>query len=189
MVFKRNIILFAIAAFYILVNMLLSSILFDNKISKIRDLETKHKNVNEKYITAQILSKSLDKVYTIFESNLSSSKKDKKNEEASMEFLKELTDITENLEINLDQIVPGRKEKKGKTIRIPYKIQFRCDYEKLGEFITKLENNNRIIEIDELIIKNNIEKTKVNNSNQDDILNQSIEMEIFTVTLNKAKIL
>ena len=188
MIFKRNIILFSIFILYLIINMFLSG-LFDSKMDRIGDLEAKHKDVNEKYITAQILSQKLDKVYAIFESNLSFSKNDEKNKEASMKFLKELTDIVEKLEMKIDQIIPGKKEKKGKTIRIPYKIQFRSDYEKLGEFITKLENNDRIIEIDELIIRNNLEKTRVNNMDGGDILNQEIEMKIYTVTLNKSKIL
>ena len=188
MITKRNIILFLICLVYVLINMLISSIFFDKKITQIENLENNHKNVNEKYITAQILSNSLDKVYTIFENNLSFSKKDEKNQEASMEFLKELTDIAENLEMKMDQIIPGKKETKGNIIKIPYKIQFRVDYEKLGEFVTKLENNDRIIEISEFIIRNDLERTKANN-NEGEFLKQSIEMKIYTITLNKTKIL
>ena len=70
MILKRNIILFAICALYMLINMSLASLFFDTKINKIQELETKHISVNESYITAQILSSSLDKVYTIFEKNL-----------------------------------------------------------------------------------------------------------------------
>jgi len=187
MIFKRSIILFSICIIYIIINLSLSSMLFDEKINQIKNLEVQHKDVNEKYITAQILSQSLEKVYTIFENNLSGNKKDEKNKEASMVFLKELTDILESLNIKLDQIVPGKKEKKGKTIKIPYQLQFRCDYEKLGEFVTALEKNDRIILIDQLILKNDIEKTRSNNNK--DVLEQDIEMKIYTVTLNKSKIL
>ncbi len=187
MIFKRNIILFSICIVYIIINISLSSVLFDKKTMQIKSLEIKHKDVNEKYITAQILSQSLEKVYTIFENNLSGSKKDEKNKEASMVFLKELTDILESLNIKLDQIVPGKKETKGKIIKIPYQLQFSCDYEKLGEFVTELEKNNRIILIDQLILKNDIEKTRSNNNK--DVLEQDIEMKIYTVTLNKSKIL
>jgi len=188
MVFKRNIILFSVFFLYAITNMFIVSMIFNNKIEQIKTLEAKHKDMNEKYITAQILSQSLDKVYAIFQSNLSFSKNDEKNKEASMIFLKELTDITESLEMKMDQIIPGKKEKKGNTVRIPYKIQFRSDYEKLGEFITKLENNSRIIEIDELIIRNNLEKTRINNIDGEDLLDQDIVMKIYTVTLNKSKI-
>ena len=169
--------------------MSLSSYLFDNKIKKIAELEIVHKDVNEKYITAQILSQSLEKVYTIFENNLSSNKNDEKNKEASMVFLKNLTDILERLNIDLEQIIPGKKEKKGNILKIPYQLQFKCDYEKLGDFVTEIEKNNRIILIDQIIIKNDIEKTRRNENNQKEILDQHIEMKIYTVTLNKSKII
>ena len=187
MILKRNIILFSICLVYIILNLSLSSVLFSNKIDIINELEIKHKNVNEKYITAQILSKKLDKVYTIFENNLAFKKNDEKTKEASMIFLKDLTDILEKLNIDLEQIIPGKKEKKGKETKIPYLLQFKCDYEKLGEFVTELESNNRLIAIDQLIINNNIEKTRTNNNNQKDILEQDIEMKIYTITLNKSK--
>tara|TARA_B110000014_G_scaffold196975_1_gene146058 strand:+ start:305 stop:868 length:564 start_codon:yes stop_codon:yes gene_type:complete len=187
MIFKRNILLLCSCFIYIILNISLSSILFDEKVKEIESLELEHKDVNEKYITAQILSQSLEKVYTIFENNLSLGKKDEKNKEASMVFLKELTDILETLNIKLDQIVPGKKEKKGKVIKIPYQLQFKCDYEKLGEFITEIEKNNRIILIDQLILKNDIDKTRSNKN--ENVLEQDIEMKIYTVTLNKSKAL
>ena len=189
MILKRNIILLSACIIYVIINYSLSSMIFEKKIKSIGELELEHKDVNEKYITAQILSRSLEKVYTIFENNLSTSDKDEKNKEASMVFLKELTDIMERLNINLDQIIPGKKEKKGKIIKIPYQLQFKCDYEKLGEFVTELEKNDRIILIDQIILKNDIEKTRGNNSNQKEILDQDIELKIYTVTLNKSKTL
>ena len=60
------------------------------KPDEIYDLEFDQKKINEKYITAQILSQELDEVYNIFENNLAFGKKDKLNEEASMIFLKEI---------------------------------------------------------------------------------------------------
>ena len=141
---------------------------------------------NEKFITAQILSKSLENVYTIFETNLAMSKNDIKNKEASMEFLKYLTDIMEKYNIKLNQIIPGKKTSKGSLTNIPYDIHIVCDYEKLGEFINEIESSDRIILINELTIKNNIEKIKSNKKDQN-ISDQEIELEIQTVTINKSK--
>ena len=61
-----------------------------------------------------------------------------------------------------------------------------CDYEKLGEFINEIESSDRIILINELTIKNNIEKIKSNKKDQN-ISDQEIEIEIQTVTINKSK--
>jgi len=189
MIIKRNIILFLLIISFFGTNYILTNIIIENKTRYISELEKKHKDVNEKYITAQILSQQLENVYNIFENNLAFSKKDKINEEASMDFLKSLTDIMEKNEIDLTQIIPGKKIKKGSLIKIPYVLQFECDYEKLGKLIIALENNNRLILIDNIYLKNNVEKIKMKNTNDMDYLNQDIEMKIYTVTINKAKIL
>ena len=186
MILKRSLVLGIACVFYFIICISLSNLLIENKKDEIYNLEAKHKNVNEKYITAQILSQSLDNVYNVFENNLATSKNDYKNKEASMEFLKYLTDVMEKYSIKLNQIIPGKKSKKGSLINIPYDIHIVCDYEKLGEFISELESSNRIILIKELIIKNNIEKIKSNKSNQS-ISDQEIKLEIQTVTINKSK--
>ena len=186
MILKRSLILGIACAVYIIISISLSNMLINNKKEQIYNLEARHKTVNEKFITAQILSKSLDNVYNIFENNLATSKNDDKNKEASMDFLKYLTDIMEKYNIKLNQIIPGKKIKKGSLTNIPYDIHIVCDYEKLGEFINEIESSDRIILIKELTIKNNIEKIKSNKKDQN-ISDQEIEMEIRTVTINKAK--
>jgi len=186
MILKRSLILGIACAIYIIISISLSNMLINNKKEQIYNLEARHKTVNEKFITAQILSKSLDNVYNVFENNLATSKNDDKNKEASMDFLKYLTDIMEKYNIKLNQIIPGKKIKKGSLTNIPYDIHIVCDYEKLGEFINEIESSDRIILIKELTIKNNIEKIKSNKKDQN-ISDQEIEMEIRTVTINKAK--
>ena len=186
MILKRSLILGVSCLIYIILNLSFSNLIIENKKNKIYNLETKHKTVNEKFITAQILSKSLENVYTIFETNLAMSKNDIKNKEASMEFLKYLTDIMEKYNIKLNQIIPGKKTSKGSLTNIPYDIHIMCDYEKLGEFINEIESSDRIILINELTIKNNIEKIKSNKKDQN-ISDQEIEIEIQTVTINKSK--
>ena len=186
MILKRSLILGISCLIYIILNLSFSNLLIENNKNKIHSLEAKHKTVNEKFITAQILSKSLENVYTIFETNLAMSKNDIKNKEASMEFLKYLTDIMEKYNIKLNQIIPGKKTSKGSLTNIPYDIHIVCDYEKLGEFINEIESSDRIILINELTIKNNIEKIKSNKKDQN-ISDQEIEIEIQTVTINKSK--
>ena len=144
MIMKRNIILFVSILIFAGINFFGTDILINSKIKTIGSLEDEHKEENEKYITAQILSKKLENVYRIFKNNLALNKKDKLNEEASMVFLKELTDIVERYEINLVQIIPGKKSKKGIYTKIPYIIELECDYDKFGNFIVELEKNERI---------------------------------------------
>ena len=187
MILKRSLILFGICILFFILISSISNFIIDDKKNIIYNLESEHQSVNEKYITAQILSESLENVYTVFEKNLSSSLKDDINKESSMIFLKNITDIMEKYNIKLNQIIPGKKIKKSSMIYIPYKIQFVCDYEKLGQFINEIESSDRLILIDELLIKNNIEKIKSNKGQ--DISNLDIELTIKTITISKSKTL
>ena len=186
MIFKRSIILIGSCILYIILNIFSANILINTKKDAIYNLESKHNTVNEKFITAQILSQSLQKVYSVFENNLANSKNDSKNQEASMEFLKYLTDLIQKYDIKLNQIIPGKKIKKGSFIYIPYDVNIMCDYEHLGQFINAIESSDRIILIQGLTIRNNIEKMKSNKKDQN-ISDQKIDIELQTVTINKSK--
>lgn len=183
MILKRSIILIVLSFTYYLIGSLLSNFMVENKENTISSLEDKQKTVNEQFITAQILSQRLDNVYKVFEENLANSIKDDKNKEASMEFLKYLTDVMEKYSIKLNQIIPDKRIKKGLLTKIPYTISFSCDYEKFGQFINQLESADRIILIKEILMKNNIDNLK----NSDEGTDIEIEMEIETITINKAK--
>ena len=185
--FNRNVILFIITLLFISLNYILVSFFFTSKIDLIEELEEEQKIVNEKFITAQILSEELDNVYSVFEQNLASNKNDPKNKESNMLFLKDLTDILEKLEIKLIQIEPGGKKTKGLLTLIPYTMELKCNYEEIGKLVTELEASNRLITVDEIIIKNGIEKIKKNSNNQDAINDVKTILSINTVTLNKPK--
>ena len=118
---------------------MLYSYLYDKKYDLILDLEQEQKIVNEKFITAQILSEKLNSVYKLFEINLATDSNDKKNKEANMLFLEDLTDVLEKLDIKLLQIEPGSKNKKGSTTYIPYSMEIKCDYEQFGKFIIEVQ--------------------------------------------------
>ena len=184
---NRNVILLIVTLLFISINYILVSYFFTSKIDLIETLEEEQKIVNEKFITAQILSEELDNVYNVFEQNLASNKNDPKNKESNMLFLKDLTDILEKLEIKLIQIEPGGKKRKGLLTLIPYTMELKCNYEEIGKLVTELEASNRLITVEEIIIKNGIEKIKKNNNNQDAINDVKTILSINTVTLNKPK--
>ena len=144
------------------------------------------KNANEKYITAQILSQSLDNVYRLFEVNLASSKNDKLNQVASVEFINSLTDILYNQKINVIEIKPMEKYKRGKYTYIPYKLILECDFEKFGKLVTTFEKNERLIKIEEFSYSNTPENVR-KSSNLTELPDAVIEMKISTITLNKSK--
>ncbi len=70
------------------------------------DLEDEQKELNEQLISAQILANKLDQVYTLFDENLALSKKDSLADDASIPFLKNLTETLNNLEITLLNVKP-----------------------------------------------------------------------------------
>ena len=188
MINQRSIILFSCTLIFILGNMLGTSMFIDSKISKIKKLEKDHKDVNEKYITAQILSQKLSNVYDVFENNITFKKSDAINEEASMEFMKDITDLMHKYGITLKELIPGKKFKKGVTTNVPYTIEIECDFEKLGNFIVELEKHKRIIEIDNIFLKNDYESAKLDSDDDYNFLNQTIEIKLHTVSLSKAKL-
>jgi len=184
---NRNIILIIISILFIITNSLLNSYLYSHKYDLIIDLEGEQKIANEKFITAQILSEKLNNVYNVFEQNLATDNNDSKNKEANMLFLKDLTDILEKLDIKLLQIEPGGKQRKGFLTYIPYTMELKCNYEEVGKLITELEASNRLITIEEIIIKNGIEKIKKNSDNIDEINDIKTLLSINTITLNKSR--
>ena len=185
---NRNSILVLFAVLFIFLNSMLYTYLYDQKYDLLLDLEQEQKIANEKFITAQILSEKLNSVYQLFEINLASDDNDKKNKEANMIFLKDLTDVLEKLDIKLLQIEPGSKNRKGSTTYIPYSMEIKCDYEQFGKFITELEGNNRLISVEEIQIRNGVEKIRGTINDISEVNDIVTNLSINTITLNKAKI-
>ena len=181
---KRNLGLLSILLVFNLLFWFGKSTIFA-KPDKIFDLEYEQQKVNEKYITAQILSQSLTRVYTMFERNLAVDKNDFRNEDASLPFLKQLTDILNQLEIKTITLKPKPKEITINFTAIPYEIEIQCSFEKLGKFILELEKNDRLISLDEFAVHNSTERLSAS-TNPEEMAEQNIELTISTITLNKS---
>ena len=184
MILKRNIILLIVTVVFIILSSSLRSFLYYDKYELISDLEDEQKIANEKFITAQILSQSLNQVYAMFENNLATTKNDARNEDASLPFLEQLTDILEDLEIKTLKLKPKPKEKMNDFTAIPYEIQLLCSFEKFGKFILELERNDRLITIDNFVVNNGTERIS-NSTKPEDLIDQVVELTISTITLNK----
>tara|TARA_B100000029_G_scaffold20952_2_gene21221 strand:+ start:5721 stop:6278 length:558 start_codon:yes stop_codon:yes gene_type:complete len=183
---QRNIILLTVLIVFNLGFWFIKSFYFNSKPDIILNLENEQNIVNEKYITAQILSQSLDMVYKLFEENLAIEISDERNESASLPFIKSLTDILNNLEIKILGLKPKPIEKDGIYTIIPYEIEIKCNYETFGKLINELEKNDRLIIIDEFKLNNGLERIS-SSSTPDELSNQNIEMLISTITLNKSR--
>ena len=99
------------------------------------DLELDQKKANEKFITAQLLSSSLNRVYQMFVNNLSINKKGKSEKNNSIDFLNYITDLLNKLEIKIVSIKPKTSEKRGKNLYNPYEIGIKSSYENFGKFM------------------------------------------------------
>jgi len=180
---KRNLLLLLAIVFFNIIFKILNTT-YTAKPDEIYDLENLQQKENEKYITAQILSQSLNQVYAMFENNLATTQNDERNQDASLPFLQQLTDILEKLEIKTLKLKPKPKEKMREIIAIPYEIEISCSFEKFGKFILELERNDRLITIDDFVVHNGPERIS-NSTRPEDLIDQVVELTISTITLNK----
>ena len=181
---NRNYILIAILSFFTILFWVEINFIFGSKHDTILDLEDEQSNANEKLISTRIIASGLDKVYTLFEKNLAANRNDVINEEASIHFLDKLTDIVTKNEIKLINIKPKSKVKSGKYTYIPYELEIKCSYDKFSKFVSELEKNERLINIDGFRYFNKMDKLS-SKKDLSSILENKIEMKISTITLNK----
>ncbi len=162
------------------------SVQYSSTPDRLDSLEEQQTKSNEKLITSQILSQSLNRVYKIFETNLTTNadKRINKFEVASMEFLNELTDILEKLEIKTLHLEPKDILESRQEVQIPYELEIQCTYEKYGKFITELEKNDHLITIQKFLLKNGVERISTMRS-REELLNLNVEMELSTIILKK----
>ena len=180
---NKNLIFAGILSIVTLVFIIENSFFVSEKPSTIRELEKISKSTQERYNAASILSSELKRMYNIFETNLVT-KDNQIDTEASIEFLESLTDIIEKLNIAILSIKPQKKVKKGKYTYIPYDLDVRCSYKQFGKLVSALETNDRLIQIDEFKLQNNVEKISKRRG-QNDLNNHKIEIKISTISINK----
>ena len=181
---KRNIMLLLLLLVYGFGTFYAKTNIYDQQPGVLVDLEDEQTRNNEKLITSQILSDQLDRVYTIFENNLAVDKDDKRYEMASMDFLDNVTDILDHLEIIVLLIQPKPIRERRSYTEIPYELKISCSFDKFGKFITELERNDRLIKVSEFKLDNGVERVSTLRSKQK-LLDLEVEMEICTLTLKK----
>ena len=154
--------------------------LIGDKPLELKALEMEQQELNEQLISAQILANKLDQVFTLFDENLALSKED-----ASIPFLKNLTETMNNLEITLLNVKPKPRVEKGNFLRTPYELIIKCTYDQLGKFMAEIERSSRLITINEFNVKNGIERVK-RTAKEEDLLKQVVEIHLATLTLVKS---
>ena len=183
---KRNIILFGALIVLTISYWLSASFFIGNKPFEIKILEQEETELNENLISAQILASKLDRVYTLFQENLALSQQDSLAEDASLPFLNSLTDILDDLNIQLLGIKPKDRESKGEYFKSQYVITIECSYEEFGKFLAEIERSPRLITLNEYEVKNGVERVKTNIS-EEDLIEQVFELNLATITLVKSR--
>tara|TARA_Y100001970_G_scaffold263139_1_gene348222 strand:- start:339 stop:917 length:579 start_codon:yes stop_codon:yes gene_type:complete len=183
---KRNMFLFIALIVLTISYWLGASVLVSDKPVQIRLLEDEQTELNENLISAQILASQLDRVFTLFQENLALSQMDSLAEDASMPFLNSLTDMMDDLNIELLNIKPKQRIKKGGYFKSPYIVTIRCTFDEFGKFLSEIERSARLITIDEYEVKNGIERIKANAS-EEDLMYQEFLINLSTITLVKSK--
>tara|TARA_A100000164_G_scaffold179407_1_gene159415 strand:+ start:16 stop:594 length:579 start_codon:yes stop_codon:yes gene_type:complete len=183
---KRNMLLFISLIVLTISYWLGASVLVGDKPFQIQLLEDEQTELNENLISAQILASQLDRVFTLFQENLALSQMDSLAEDASMPFLNSLTDMMDALNIELLNIKPKQRIKKGGYFKSPYIVTIRCTFDEFGKFLSEIERSPRLITIDEYEVKNGIERIKANAS-EEDLMYQEFLINLSTITLVKSK--
>ncbi|MAV69492.1 MAG: hypothetical protein CMG04_01565 [Candidatus Marinimicrobia bacterium] len=183
---KRNMLLFISLIVLTISYWLGASVLVGDKPFRIQLLEDEQTELNENLISAQILASQLDRVFTLFQENLALSQMDSLAEDASMPFLNSLTDMMDVLNIELLNIKPKQRIKKGGYFKSPYIVTVRCTFDEFGKFLSEIERSPRLITIDEYEVKNGIERIKANAS-EEDLMYQEFLINLSTITLVKSK--
>ena len=183
---KRNMYLFILLIILTISYWTGASILVGDKPFQIRILEDEQTEINENLISAQILASQLDRVFTLFQENLALSQMDSLAEDASMPFLNRLTDMMDELNIELLNIKPKQRIKKGGYFKSPYIVTIRCTFDEFGKFLSEIERSPRLITIDEYEVKNGIERIKAN-ATEEELIYQEFLINLATITLVKSK--
>ena len=183
---KRNIILFGAFVLLTILFWVSGSLMIGDKPFQIGLLEDEQTELNENLISAQILDRQLDSVYTLFQENLALSQQDSLAQDASLPFLNSLTDMLDDLDIQLLGIKPKDRESKDDYYKSPYVITIECTYEEFGKFLAEMERSPRLITVNEYEVKNGVERIKTN-VREEDLMNQVFEVNLATITLVKSK--
>jgi len=142
---------------------------------------------DEKLISAQIIHQQLDLVANLIEKNLAVSKSDSLAEDASLPFLKYITEILEELEIKLIKLEPGKKSARLDYVRTPYTLTLDASYKKLGSFINRLEKSERLITVEQFEVDNAIRKSGARSEKDVDMSSHILALRISTLTLIKQR--
>lgn len=124
---------------------------------QIKLLHRQIKELQERLISAQITSRSLDQVQGLIQKNLAYSANDTLAQGGSLTFLNDLHRVLDNLRITVVTLQPKPVKKAGRFVETPYDLEILCDYKQFAELAEKMEKSPRLISITAFEMDNALE--------------------------------
>ena len=183
---KRTIIAILILVLFVGWQYWMHSMLIPGKPGALMDLEQELQIEQEKLISAQILNSNLDRVAQLINSNLANSLEDSLAEDASVPFMNEVIDLTQQLGIKLRGLEAAKRKREEHFIRTPYHLTITTTYAKFSELVTILEKSDRMVTIDGYRIINDVDEL-IRARTLEDIQQHDFLIHLNTLTLIKSK--
>ena len=183
---KRNIIGVLILILFVGWQYWLHAILLPDKPQRLHDLEQELLIEQEKLISAQILNSNLDRVAKLINSNLANSIEDSLAADASVPFMNEVIDLTQQLNIQLKTLEAAKRKREKSFIRTPYHLTIRTTFAKFSELITVLEKSDRLVTVDGFRIVNEVNDL-IRARTLEDVQMHDFMIHLNTLTLIKSK--
>ena len=124
---------------------------------QIKALHREIKELQERLISAQITSRSLDQVQGLIQKNLAYSANDTLAQGGSLNFLMDLHRVLDNLRITVVALEPKPVRKAGRFIETPYDLELLCDYKQFAALAEKMEKSPRLISLASFEMDNSLE--------------------------------
>tara|TARA_B110000263_G_C15300154_1_gene507546 strand:- start:1886 stop:2467 length:582 start_codon:yes stop_codon:yes gene_type:complete len=141
------------------------SVYMSNKNAKIKKVKAYHKAAKDNYIFSKMMTNNrgslIDAVITNHPKFWHSNTKEGIYEGFDSKFDKLIQNIIKNEDLDIDykrSIKLGNSRYANNINKQLYQLEFICEYDNLVAFISTLEKNDRIYNIEELKIKNPIQK-------------------------------
>lgn len=152
--------------------------------SQQRLIRYNHKEIEtlqKKLISAQITTSKLDEVKKLINKNVALSENDTLAQGASLQFLKALTAVLDQLNIRLISLEPQEPDNSGYFIETPYKMTIECTYEQFCQLSNKMEKSSRLISLKEFTLENYLEEYFNRGDRKKDA--SAITLKLTTLTL------
>lgn len=154
--------------------------------SQRRSITYQHKEIEKlqkRLISAQITTSKLDQVKKLINENVALSDNDTLAQGASLQFLKALTAVLDQLQIKLISLEPQKPDNSGYFVETPYKMTIECTYEQLCKLSNKMEKSSRLISLKEFSLENYLEEYFNRGDRKKDAA--AITLKLTTLTLIK----